>query len=228
MAPMEHAMDAPTGLTAPQKTILDAIAVDPYFLQTFYLTGGTALSAWYLHHRESYDLDFFCDSPFGGERIMRWFRQFRDVLGYTSIRFDEDYGFLMCYLRFPKNQVVKIDFHDYKARRLKKGILWKGLSVDSLYDIAVNKLRTIATVPRTRDYVDLYCLLARHSYTLKALRRDAQKKFREEIDPLQLAQNFLKVEECVDMPIMIIPFEKKDMSMFYQQLALKLKTKIFL
>ena len=34
------------------------------FSKTFFLTGGTALSAFYLKHRESQDLDFFSLSSF--------------------------------------------------------------------------------------------------------------------------------------------------------------------
>lgn len=50
-------------LTPTQKNILDIIADEPYFPHTFYMTGGTALSSFYYHHRESEDIDLFTQKP---------------------------------------------------------------------------------------------------------------------------------------------------------------------
>lgn len=54
-------------------------------LKHLYLSGGTALSSWYLHHRESYDLDFFSDRPFEGEKIAYWIKQHEKKLEYQSL-----------------------------------------------------------------------------------------------------------------------------------------------
>ncbi len=217
-------MEKPIGLTTQQKQFLNVIIGEPYFLNNFYLSGGTALSAWYLSHRESYDLDFFTDRPFDYDKIIRWIRQNEHALGYTSIRFEEDYGFLMCFLRFSPKTMLKIDFHNYASITLQKGLVWRGLAIDSLYDITVNKLRTIATIPRTRDYVDYYCIFQHRKYPIKRLFSDVAKKFREKIDPLQVAKNFLKVSECIDLPIMHIPFNEKSMISFYQGTAKELRS----
>ena len=45
-------------LTKTQKKVIEAVAKDPN-LKGFYLSGGTALAAFYLEHRFSDDLDFF-------------------------------------------------------------------------------------------------------------------------------------------------------------------------
>lgn len=219
-------MEQPIGLTAQQKQFLHVICGESYFLNNFYLSGGTALSSWYLNHRESYDLDFFTDHPFHYDKIIRWIRQNEQTLGYTSVRFEEDYGFLMCFFRYSPRILLKIDFHNYTSITLKKGLVWQGLSIDSLYDITVNKLRTIATTPRTRDYVDYYCIFQHTNYPIKRLLSDVAKKFRETIDPLQMAKNFLMVRTCTDMPIMRIPFDEKAMVLFYQQEAKKLQSLI--
>ena len=191
------------------------------------MSGGTALSSWYLNHRESYDLDFFCDTPLDYDRIMRWFHHNEQVIEYESIRFDQDYGFLLCFLRFKNNDVLKIDFHNYGVKSLQKGHRWHGLLIDSFYDITINKLRTIATAPRTRDYVDAYYIYQKTPFSLMNLLPDVHTKFHENIDALQLAKNFMKVAECVDMPIMRIPFERNNMIAFYTQLASKLRKEIF-
>ncbi|MBU1326680.1 nucleotidyl transferase AbiEii/AbiGii toxin family protein [Patescibacteria group bacterium] len=221
---MEQTMAKAVGFTKEQKQFFNVILGESYFLNDFYLSGGTALNAWYLHHRESYDLDFFTDHPFDYDKIIRWTRQSEHALGYTSVRFEDDYGFLMCFFRFSGGTVLKVDFHHYASVTLKKGFVWRGLMIDSLYDITVNKFRTIATIPRTRDYVDYYCIFQHTTYPLKRLMSDVAKKFREAIDPLQLAKNFLKVVDCTDMPIMRIPFDQTAMISFYQQAAKQLRS----
>lgn len=215
-----------TGLTAQQKQFLDLAIREPYILKTFYLSGGTALSSWYFHHRESFDLDFFSLIPFDYERIIRWIRFQKDHIGYTHIQLDEDYGFLTVYLRYKNNEALKIDFHHYTKTKLISGIRWRELEIDSLRDIAVNKLRTIATLPRTRDYLDLYIIMTNKPVRLDRLIEDCKNKFGEEMDYIQLAKNFLKVSEYTDFPKMLIPFEGKNMYTFYENLARKLKTKI--
>src|SRR3990167_3026741 len=53
-------MTKPDILTPLQKTCLTTLFSDAWFRRYFYLTGGTALAAFYLYHRLSDDLDFFC------------------------------------------------------------------------------------------------------------------------------------------------------------------------
>ncbi len=51
-----------TLLTALQQKACMAIASDPVVKRQFYLSGGTALAEYYLHHRLSDDLDFFSEN----------------------------------------------------------------------------------------------------------------------------------------------------------------------
>ena len=43
------------------KDFLELVVKEPYLLRRFYWTGGTALSEFYLRHRESYDVDLFSE-----------------------------------------------------------------------------------------------------------------------------------------------------------------------
>lgn len=224
---MEHTLAAGTGLTARQEQLLELAVSEPYLTDHFYLTGGTALASWYLHHRESYDLDFFSENRFDYDRLIRWFRQHESDINPSAMIFDEDWGFLEVKIRYSDNERLKVDFNHYPAQRVKKGMSWKGLTIDSIYDIAVNKLQTIFERPRTRDYVDLYCILQRSTIVLNDLVRDIGKKFPTRVDPLQLAKNFLKVVEYTDLPRMLIPFDRKDMDDFYATLARSLKKEVF-
>ena len=55
-------------LTPFQHQIIRAISKSPLQNQ-FYLTGGTALSVFYLHHRYSLDLEFFTADPTSVSRV---------------------------------------------------------------------------------------------------------------------------------------------------------------
>lgn len=50
-----------TILTAYQQQLLDQAASDQVICSKYYLTGGTALSKFYLQHRLSYDIDLFTE-----------------------------------------------------------------------------------------------------------------------------------------------------------------------
>ena len=56
-------MESKSILTQKQSAFLDKIGHNDFFVKNFYLTGGTALSAYYLKHRISDDLDFFSVNP---------------------------------------------------------------------------------------------------------------------------------------------------------------------
>src|SRR3989344_1556707 len=228
MASMEQKMGKAQGLTSRQKQLLEVVLQEPYIVNTFYLSGGTALSSWYLYHRESLDLDFFTSRSFDPDKISVWLKTNQDIIGYHQLHIDEDFGFLTVTFRYFDDTFLKVDFHHYTNQKLKKGIMWRGLEIDSIDDIAVNKLSTIASFARTRDYVDLYFILQKYPFSLYQLIAGVTKKFSQDIDPLQLTKNFLKVVEYTDFPKMLIRFKKQDMYNFYENLARSLKNKILI
>ena len=214
------------GLSLRQKQFLDMVLQAKEILNNFYLSGGTALSSWYLHHRESYDLDFFSDRPFAGEKITHWIKQYAEKLEYQSLVVNDDFGFYTFMFRYADNSRFKVDFAHYTSKRITEGVSWRGLEIDSMYDIAVNKMQTIRVHPRERDYVDLYCILKKTHWNIDKLLKDADKKFESTTDSLQVAEHFLRAKEITDFPKMLIPFKKEAMYEFYENLAKKLKSKI--
>ncbi len=223
---MEQKMAQGAGLSVRQKQFLAVVFQTDDILKQFYLSGGTALSSWYLHHRESYDLDFFSDKPFNGEKITHWIKINEEKLKYQSLVINDDFGFYTFLFRYRDNSRFKVDFAHYTSERLTKGMDWKGLEIDSLYEIAVNKIHTIRTHPRERDYIDLYCILKETNWSIDKLLIDANRKFGVTTDILQVAKHFLKAAEITDYPKMLIPFDKKNMQEFYECSAAKLKSKI--
>ena len=134
----------------------------------------------------------------------------------------------MVMFRYPDDTFLKVDFHRYTDRRLRKGIVWRGLEIDSLYDIAVNKLETVSSAARKGLCRFVLHSQAKHRFTLKELTRGVEKKFSEPLDPLQMIKNFLKVVEYTDLPTMLIPFERVRMDEFYIDLARSLKQDVFI
>ncbi len=66
---------------------------------------------------------------------------------------------LHTFFLYHKQAVLKVDFNFYPFTRIQKSININNLSIDSLRDITVNKLQTIGTQPRSRDFIDLYCIV---------------------------------------------------------------------
>jgi|SRR3989338_2292469 len=145
-------------LTQEQKTILDLIGDDKYLSSTFYFTGGTALSEYYLHHRYSDDLDFFTQKKIDQEVIFTLIKKWSKLHNFTfRSRFVEVvYRFD---LTFGDETNLKIDFGHYPHPRVEKGRNIDQLQIDSLRDIATNKFITMSQRSSAKDFVDLYFLL---------------------------------------------------------------------
>lgn len=182
-----------------QKRFLDEIRHEPYLIGKFYLTGGTALAACYLNHRESEDIDLFIDTPFDSATVMATMTRITAHLKvkatlatiHERLRYD---------LAFPNGQLLKIDFVFYDFKHLEPVNHLDTLAVDSIGDIAVNKLLALSQRTASKDFVDLYFLLKK--YTVWDLRQSVEHKFKLDIDPFYLSALFSKAEELTDMPIM--------------------------
>ena len=216
------------GLTPRQKEFLAVVLQTPYILKKFYLGGGTALSCWYLHHRESFDLDFFSEKEeVNSAYLFKWLTSLKEKLEISDIIHEEQFGFNFFTLTYANGDKLKIDFSYFPSDRIEKGPIWNGLQIDSIYDIAVNKFHTITTSPRGRDYVDLYFILKHEHYPLEQLMKDAAIKHGIRQGTLQVAKQLLRSVEFTDSPKMLISFDRKDMNNFFADLAKSLESGIF-
>lgn len=62
-----------TILTPKQSQFLEFISKDEQITKQFYLTGGAALSEFYLQHRLSYDIDLFTEKQEVDQRLTEAF-----------------------------------------------------------------------------------------------------------------------------------------------------------
>ena len=214
-----------TILTPTQKIALDAFREDTRLAELFYLTGGTALAEFYLHHRFSEDLDFFSEKEFDMLSLDVFFKNVRKDLGITAIDFQQSYNRNLFFLHFD-SVVLKTEFTFFPFSRIEKGERKYGIEIDSLTDIAVNKLFTIYQRTSARDYIDLYCIVQKTGWQMADLIKQARIKFDWSIDPLQIGTQFIKAEEAGDYPRMITPVADDDWKDFFLEEAKKLKSDI--
>ncbi len=107
----------------------------------FYLTGGTALSAFYLRHRLSEDLDFFTDIPDALSRVLPILETIAAGVGAKMVVRREFRTFLEAHIE-TSTEKVRVDFaldspyrlepvRRFRDRRGDPGVLRRGSQQDS-------------------------------------------------------------------------------------------------
>src|SRR3989344_5515003 len=218
-----------TILTSKQLNFLELIQQDKQITKRFYFTGGTALAEFYLKHRLSEDIDLFTEQKEVDQKVVEVFlRKISPELSVVKISKSLFLGLVSFILHFKDGEKLKVDFNYYPFPRIEKGLKYKNLEVDSLYDIAVNKVHTLFMRARSRDYVDLYFILKRQDYSLEKLILDAKAKFDWDIERGGLISQFMRVVDIgiEDLPRMLVPFDIKKMEKFFLNEAKKLKKEI--
>ena len=212
-------------LTKNQLLVLKKVAENKFIRENFYLTGGTALAGFYLHHRISEDLDFFTEKEFDVSAITVFFQKHKKQLGVLKMDYQQSYNRNLFFLHLP-TEVLKTEFTYFPFPRIDETVVENGVKIDSVLDIAVNKLFTIYQRTAARDYIDLYCIMRKYPWDMQELIRKAKTKFDWHIDPLQLGTQFIKAETVSDFPKMIQDIAVSEWQNFFMQEARKLKDRI--
>src|SRR3989338_8242127 len=147
-------MDAshPDILTPLQRNVLDALFAEEVFAESFYLTGGTALAAFYLFHRYSDDLDLFTNAqPL--ELVWPTVQRLAHSLGLTvDSRTPE-------FIRLQHPDGLRVDVVRDVPFRVGVPVRQGPWLIDTLENITLNKVTAIQGRLDVKDYVDLYLLL---------------------------------------------------------------------
>lgn len=207
-------------LTERQIALLEKIAQQPFLSKHFYLSGGTALTGFYLFHRYSEDLDFFSENEVDPMPINIFFKSIQTAFKIKKIDYEQSYNRNLFFLHFD-DEILKMEFTHYPFPRVEKGQQKFGVTIDSLLDIAVNKLFTIYQRCKARDYIDLYCICKKEGLIISDLIKTAKIKFDWHIDPIQLGTQFIKATEAEDYPHMIEKIDEKSWQNFFIKEAQK-------
>lgn len=215
-------------LTLEQKSFLSLVCKEKYLCQRFYFTGGTPLSAFYLEHRRSEDIDLFSEKEIYLPPIKSFIGKVQQKLNLKKTDYRQFLGLHSFFLYFSNKNILKVDFNFYPFERIEKGLLYKNrIVVDSLLDVAVNKIHTIAMRPRARDFIDIYFIIKEKQYRLFDLLIKAKAKFDWHIDPIQLGLRFYQAKDLTDYPRMIKKVNHQEWKDFFVAEAKKLKKEIF-
>lgn len=218
---------APRILTREQERFLDLVSLEPYLCKNFYLTGGTPLAAFYLSHRISEDIDLFSEEDIRLLPIRSFMQKAERKLHAQKADYRQFLGLHAFQIYFPDTNILKVDFNYYPFPQIEKGIRYKNIAVDSLLDIAVNKVHTIAMKPRARDFIDVYFIVKKAGYDMHDLLMKAKAKFDWHIDSIQLGSRFLMAADASDYPRMLKKIDHKEWKRFFINEAKKLKKEIF-
>jgi predicted nucleotidyltransferase component of viral defense system len=148
----------PDSLTDLQHAVLEGLSERA----PFYLSGGAALSAFYLHHRRSLDLDLFVSEVNALDRLEDELRTLCHERGWTADELRRYPGFRRFLLRDGADETVVDLVHEPVAQIVPESAkpTFARLTVDSLDDLIANKLCALLGRGDIKDLVDLYFMTA--------------------------------------------------------------------
>lgn len=213
-------------LTLLQEKVLLALFEAGLAESEYYLTGGTALSEFYLQHRYSDDLDLFTRK----QRSLREdFERFREMLitaefVVTAQSVGEEYARFFVAVEGQEEASLKVEFAKDAGAMMAPPTIHGRVIVDSFEDIAVNKICAILNrqPAESKDFCDLFFILKESRYSLEYLLGRAREKeaaLDAEEGLLGFATMLLAVEEFILLPRMIKPLNLEELQRFFVPLA---------
>ena len=107
-------------LSKNQKDILTIISKDKSICDNFYLTGGTALAEFYLHHRLSEDLDFFSENEFEPQNISVFLEKIKKEAKIKKVEFQQSFNRNLFFLDLMDGDMIKTEFTYFPFARIEK------------------------------------------------------------------------------------------------------------
>jgi len=185
--------------------------------QDFFLTGGTALAAFHLHHRVSVDLDLFTLDDLAlreGEVLVPQLAADLKCHVARARRTEHYYEFL---LEPGEGQALKVDLVRDVGPQYGEHIKVGDVIVDSVENIGANKLTAILGRTEPKDFVDLYFIL-RAGYDFDDLLEKAKTKDLG-LQPFFMAGSLLQVRQFRHLPNTMPPLALPELQAFIISLA---------
>jgi hypothetical protein len=190
----------------------------------FFLTGGTALSAFYLHHRVSVDLDLFTLDELAlreGEAVVP---RIAGDLGCRLGRSRRTEHFAQFLLEPESGDPLLVELVRDFGPQYGEPLVAEGVVVDSMVNIGANKLTAILGRTEPKDFVDLYFLLQAgldfDDLLVKAQTKDTG------MQPFFLAASLLQVRQLPRLPVTTPALARTDLEAEMLRLADRLLDRI--
>jgi predicted nucleotidyltransferase component of viral defense system len=211
-------------LTPLQKTFLQALFAD-LVGHHFFLTGGTALAAFHLQHRLSDDLDLFTLSDVALQAAVRPIDVISANMHCTLQRTRVTQYFHRLSLTHPQYDApLKIDLVQDFGPQYGERVIRDGITVDSLDNIAVNKIIAIFGRADVKDFVDLYFIL-QAGYDFDELFAQAQEKDTG-LTEFYFVGMLRQMDRQTRLPNMVKPLDLETLRAFYAALARRLMNRL--
>lgn len=206
-------------LTEAQRIFLEAFTKSG-LASEYYLSGGTALSAFHLHHRVSEDLDFFTRGPVDSAAVLRLVSSVAEG-PVVPRRIADRFGFIVPLA----GERVRVEFVRYDHPAVEPPTPRLGaLRVDGLRDILANKLSALVDRNEPKDFADVYVLLRRAGLSLEQGIADAKAKFGWPALELLLQSAFLRMDRPTHWPRLDPPVDLDDVRRAFRGWAKSLIT----
>lgn len=192
----------------------------------FFLTGGTALAAFYLAHRLSKDLDLFTLEDFDTlllEKIIAEIAAEAQATVETKVKTKSYYEI---YLNNQKaNWLQRLDFVREQPVIFGKRQKVDFITVDSLENIASGKILTVYSRLEAKDYLDLYFIFKETDLNFFQLFEKTKQKDLG-LDEFYFSDMIAQVESLKNYPKTLKPYSKKELNAFFLDLSNQLYQKI--
>ena len=204
-------------LTPFQEEFIIALGRTP-LQEPFFLTGGTALAAFYLEHRTSEDMDFFTEEEGQVSRVVPIVNDIASALG-GELDIKRNFRSYVEFFITKGKVTLRCDFAQDSPYRLQAKVFRKeyGISVDNALDISCNKLSALYDRGEPKDFVDVY-FIDRELIPFEKLVDEAKKKHIG-LEHYFLAVSLAKVEEVRLLPRMLKPVTIEDLKKFFMDKA---------
>ena len=217
-------MNPPSVLSPLHQSFLRAF-FSQHFGQKFFLTGGTALAEFYLHHRYSEDIGLFTLDDEAFQEVGMGLGRVAAESGGTLETRIATATFRQVFIRVSNEPALKIDLARDVGPQFGEHQRFGEIVVDSLLNVAVNKVTALFGRAVAKDFVDLYFLL-KQGYRLEELLELAKEKDLGFSD-FYFALMLRRVVDLKQLPRMILPVTLEELCAFFLPLAeqVMLKTK---
>lgn len=178
--------------------------------RSFYLVGGTAL-ALQIGHRISVDFDLFSNTELPRTLAARVRRAFRGEVTPPSINNREQLNVTIA--------GVKTTFFWYRYPPMLPLVIYRGVQMVDVAEIAVMKAFAIGQRGTYRDYVDIYFLLAERHITLRKILQLGKKKYGAEFNERLFLEQLVYLEDVRPAPVDFLrdPVDRKTIQRFLEK-----------
>jgi len=216
-----------TILTKEQLAAIEEIKKSPVIAPIFYLTGGTALSEFYLRHRFSDDLDFFTDAAaFPQIEVEALVKKIQTAIGAGDINYRRLYDRRIFFLPYSSGE-LKIEFTYYPFQPLNPRERHNEMLVDSFEDIVAGKWMALMDRVEPKDFVDFYFIIKEKQLSLGFIRDLVKKKFNLSLEASTIGSELAKVRLLNNLPKMLKPLTLEELKTFFADQSKSLESELF-